>query len=119
MERFRPFIGLAVSEIEDLLGTDLNEAAKGYRATLARRMMNVVKARIAEFDRAGISLKTILIDGNGRPPESMSFPIFRYMGEASILEEVWDGEQDEDMLRGKLCPNPTIDERDHFGPCPR
>lgn len=97
LERFRPFIGLAVTEIEDQLGTVLNEAAKGYRATLARRMMNVHKAKIAEFDRAGISLKTILVDDNGRLPESMSFPIFRYMGKGSILEEVWDGEQDEDM----------------------
>jgi len=96
-ERFGSFIDLTVKEIEAILGEDLNEAAKGYRATLARRMMNVKKNRIAEFDRAGISLKTILIDEIGRPPESMSFPYFRYMGEGSILEEVWDGEQDENQ----------------------
>ena len=97
IERFGPFIGRTVSEIEARLGVKLNEAAKGYRATLARRMIGVTTSNIAEFDRAGISLKTILIGENGRLPESMSFPIFRYMGLGSVMEEVWDGEQDEDM----------------------
>lgn len=97
IERFAPFHGLTVTEIEAHLEVSLNPNSKSYRATLARRMMGVTKNKIAEFDRAGISLKTILIDEKGRPPESMSFPNFRYMGEGSILEETWDGDPDEDM----------------------
>ena len=57
----------------------------------------VTRSKIAEFDRASISLKTILIDVNGRPPESMAFPIFRYMGPGSIIEETWDGDEDGDL----------------------
>ena len=95
--RFERFLGLTVNQIETRMGLKMNEGAKGYRATLARQMIGVATSKIAEFSRAGIALKTILIDENGRPPESMSFPIFRYMGEGSVLEELWDGEQDEDM----------------------
>lgn len=97
IEKFAPFLGLTVEQVEDRLGLSLNDTAKGYRATLTRRMMGVTSSKIAEFDRAGISLKTILIDENGRPSESMSFPIFRYMGPGSIIEENWDGDQDGDM----------------------
>ena len=97
VERFRPFFDTTVNEIEAQLGATLNRTAKGYRATLTRRILGVTTSRVAEFYRAGISLKTILIDETGRLPESMSFPIFRYMGEKSISEEVWDGEQDEDL----------------------
>ena len=97
IERFTLFLGLTVKQIEDWLGLSLNDTAKGYRATLARRIMGVTTNKIAEFDRAGISLKTMLIDENGRCPESMSFPIFRYMGPGSIIEENWDGDQDGDM----------------------
>ena len=97
IERFERFRGLTVGQIETQLRLNLNEAAKGYRATLARQMIGVATSNIAEFTRAGILLKTILINESGRLPESMSFPIFRYMGEGSISEEAWDGEQDEAM----------------------
>ena len=95
--RFAPFLGLTVGQIEARLGLSLNDTAKGYRATLTRRIIGVSTSKIAEFERAGISLKTILIAENGRLPESMSFPIFRYMGTGSIIKENWDGDQDEDM----------------------
>lgn len=101
IERFAPFLGLTVDEIEERLGVALNQQAKGYRAVLARRMMGVVKNKVAEFDRAGISLKSVLLDELGRPPESMSFPIFRYMGEGSILEEQWIPDDDDDMPKIK------------------
>jgi len=91
IERFVPFFGHTVDDIEDTLGVSLNHASKSYRSTLARRMLGVSKGKIAEFDRAGISLKTVLVDTKGRPPESMSFPIFRYMGPGSIIEETWGG----------------------------
>jgi len=97
LEWFNPFLGQSVSDIASRVGPELNDEAKGFRADLARRMMGVRANRVAEFARAGIKLKTVLINEKGRAPESMSFPIFRYMGEGSLLEERWDGEQDEDM----------------------
>ena len=101
IERFSPFIGRTTDEIESILGTELNPAAKGYRATLARRVMGVSAKNVEEFDRSGISMKTILIDEQGRPPESMSFPVFRYMGPGSVLEEDWESDEDDEMPRIK------------------
>ncbi len=99
--RFSPFLDLTTHEIEAALGTELNPYAKGYRATLARNMMGVSTKRVEEFDRSGTSMKTILIDEQGRPPESMSFPVFRYMGHGSILEEDWESDEDDEIPRIK------------------
>ena len=101
IERFSPFLDLTTNEIETVLGTELNLSAKGYRATLARRMMGVSTKSVEEFDRSGISMKTILIDEQGRSPESMSFPVFRYMGHGSILEEDWESDEDDEIPRIK------------------
>ena len=101
IERFSTYIGLTTDEIEVLLGIELNPSAKGYRATLARRMLGVSTKNVEEFDRSGISMKTILIDEQGRPPESMSFPVFRYMGPGSVLEEDWESDEDEEIPRIK------------------
>ena len=100
-ERFHPFLGLTIDEIEDRLEVSPNRAAKGYRATLARLMLGVSTRKITEFERAGIELKTIVIHENGLPREHMSFPTFKYMGEGGILTEDWDAtdsdeEADED-----------------------
>jgi DNA mismatch repair protein MutH len=95
--RFSRFIGLTTDEIEAILGIELNASAKGYRATLARRVMGVSTKNVEEFDRAGISMKTILVDEKGRPPESMSFPVFRYMGPGSILEQEWESDEEDEI----------------------
>ncbi len=100
MERFHPFLDLTIDEIEDRLTVSPNREAKGYRATLVRLIMGVSAKKVAEFERAGIELKTILIHENGLSREHMSFPAFRYMGNRSILTEDWDAidsdEEDED-----------------------
>ena len=94
IKRFDPFVGLNVEEIEARLGVELNRSAKSYRAALALAMAKLITGttarKIAEFERAGIVLKTILIDENGLPDQHMSFPAFRYMGDESILTEDWD-----------------------------
>lgn len=96
LDRFSPFIGLTVKEIETKLGKQLNETAKGYRATLSRFMLGISTRKIAEFESAGIELKTMLIHENGLLKEHISFPAFRYMGEGSILEEEWDAVDEND-----------------------
>lgn len=75
--KLRPFIGLSVAEIHELVGEGLNTDSKSYIADLTRRMLGVNKRRIAEFEKAGILLKTVRIAPSGRPRESMSFPAFR------------------------------------------
>lgn len=75
--KLRPFIGMRVEEIHELVGEGLNPSSKSYIADLTRRMLGVNKRRIAEFEKAGILLKTVRIAPSGRPRESMSFPAFR------------------------------------------
>ena len=94
IERFNSFRKLNVEEIEARLDIKLNRSAKSYRASLALAMAKLITGsttrKVAEFQRAGIVLKTILIDENGLPDQHMSFPAFRYMGDGSILTEDWD-----------------------------
>lgn len=89
-DRFSPFIGLATESIEHRLSVDLNRSAKGYYATLARRMMGVEASKIAEFEKADVSMKIIRLKHNGAPKEDMSFPYFRPM---EIKDQTW-GESD-------------------------
>ena len=94
IERFNSFRKLNVEEIEARLDIKLNRSAKSYRASLALAMAKLITGsttrKVAEFQRAGIVLKTILIDENGLPDQHMSFPAFRHMGDGSILTEDWD-----------------------------
>jgi len=110
LRKFVEFKGLEVDSIEarlglrlygNAIGLSLNKNAKDYRAQLARHMIGVTTKRVAEFDRAGIEIKTILLDRNGNPPEHMSFPAFKYMGPGSVLEEDWDSLEDEEAPRFK------------------
>lgn len=90
LNRFEDFLGHTVEEIESKVGSPSSRSAKGYLAALARAMLNVKTRKIAEFERANIYLKTILVHENGKPKEHISFPSFRYMGDGSILEEDWE-----------------------------
>ena len=107
VERFNSFPKLDVEEIKVRLGIELSHSSKNYRASLANAMARLITGstdrKIAEFERSGIVLETILIDGNGLPDQHMSFPTFKYMGDGGILSEAWDAiepdlEEVEDIL---------------------
>lgn len=86
LERFAPFIGRTVEEIAAAVSANLNRKAKGYYANLARRMLGVTTMRIEEFEKADIVMKTVRVNGSGRPRESMSFPAFRYR---ELVKQDW------------------------------
>lgn len=86
LERFEPFFGRTVDDIALEVAADLNTQAKGYYATLARRMLGVTTRRIEEFEKADIVMKTVRVGRSGRPKESMSFPAFRYQG---LVNQEW------------------------------
>lgn len=94
IRKFKPFIGKTSVEMEQALKVELNPKAKGYPATLARAVLGV-KGKIEEFEKAGIVMKTIRLEKNGAPKESMSFPAFDY---SEIIKETWE----ESTLREQL-----------------
>ncbi len=78
IEKFAPYVDLNVEDIERELGSHLNRKSKSYYAMLARRILGVTAKKIAEFEKADVSMKIIRLKHNGMPKEDMSFPYFRY-----------------------------------------
>lgn len=75
--RLNAYSGMTVEEIRRLVDPDMTLSGKARFADLTRRMLGVRSRRIAEFDAAGIELRTVRVEGSGRVRESASFPAFR------------------------------------------
>lgn len=96
--KLKGFIGLTTTEIEKKLGRYSASSSKSYYADLARAMLSAKKKKIAEFEKANVTMKTIRLKKSGTPKESMSFPAMDYIG---IMNEEWD----ESTLRDQLSEN--------------
>lgn len=86
--RFRPFIGMSADEIADALGICIKRGAKNFYAVLTKRILGVAAdKRVAEFDKAGLIVRTIRLTPNGMPKEAVSFPAFDYCG---LVQQEWE-----------------------------
>ncbi len=99
IERFTPYIGKTVTEIAEMIGIEQNVKNKDKYATLARAMMGVRRAKIEEFEAAGVTMKTIQLKAEGTPKEAMSFPTFKY---TEVVEQVWDGDEEDGETRAEF-----------------
>ncbi len=90
-KRLQGFKGKTTSEIHVLVGQGLNPTAKDYCAALSQRMLGVTARKIAEFEKAGIQMKTIRLKNDGTPKEHMSFPYFKYK---EIINEKWEADEE-------------------------
>jgi len=97
--KFRPFLGLKIEEIERKLSLSLNKSAKNYYGMLARRMMGVEAKRIEEFEKADVTLKIIRLKHNGVPKEDMSFPKFDFK---EITGQEWEDSDFFNQLESKF-----------------
>ena len=61
--------------------------AKNLGAMLAYAILGVKSNKAEEFEKAGIQVKTIRIEANGRIKEHMSFPIIDF---EALVNEEWD-----------------------------
>ena len=87
-KKFEPYLGKSVDEIADLqFFYKQGKNDKGYYRNLTMRIIGGVKQAVPELEKGGIELKTIRVDKNWTPKESMSFPAFRYM---DIVNEEWE-----------------------------
>lgn len=85
--RFKVHVGRSVADICTTLDEDPPSSAKNFNAWLTRRMLGVKGNRIAEFEKADIVAKTIHLNTNGMPRESMSFPAIRF---ERLVRETWE-----------------------------
>ncbi len=99
IKKFEIFIGKTVDEISSLLGEGLNDKPKDHLAVLARLMLGVKGKKVAEFEAAEVSMKTLQLKEDGMPQEHMSFPAFKY---DDIVDEEWDADEDAGMRRSSF-----------------
>lgn len=77
-ERFEPYIGKSVLEISKLIRYTINPSNKSTIANMISTMLGITGIKlndIEEFSKANIEFKTIRLEPNGKPKESMSFEI--------------------------------------------
>ena len=79
--RFQPYFGFTEQELGERFGyiKSGKHKPKNLCALITRRILGVSDdAKIEEFEKAGIKPKTMRIQRNGTPKESVSFPRFDY-----------------------------------------
>lgn len=86
--RFNPYIGLTVAEIAKKLKTKISSSPKAMSYSVCRAILGVKERQIAEFEKAGLQLKTIRLEPNGRLKEAMSFQTIKY--KEIVGEEEWE-----------------------------
>lgn len=92
---FNPFIGKTAYEIEQFFEIELdlskNKVPKQYYSMLSNKILGTESNNIEEFNKAGITLKTIRVDREGLPLENISFPTFKFL--ELIEEDNWEESQ--------------------------
>ncbi len=90
LQMFMPYLGLSTREISERLGVEWDDdVAKGSNASVTRRILGIHgdPDRAEEFKNANITVKTIVVNRNNVPEQSMSFPAFSFL---EILEQEWE-----------------------------
>ncbi|MGE7623194.1 Sau3AI family type II restriction endonuclease [Viridibacillus sp. NPDC096237] len=89
-EKFAPYIGMTFYEIADQLQVKINPSNRSSVANLISALLGVKGTKldkVAEFAKANIQFKTVRLQQNGKPQQSMSFKNIDFHG---ILEEGWE-----------------------------
>jgi DNA mismatch repair protein MutH len=87
-QRFHSYLGLSVQQISQKLNYfKSGPNHKGFLRDLAVRILSSGGSSVPELDKAGIEMKTIRLQNNGTPRESMSFPSFKFL---EIIHEEWE-----------------------------
>ena len=98
--RFQPYLGKTVDEISaDIDYFKKSRNHKGFLRDLSVRILLAGKKSVSELDKADIEMKTIRLQKNGIPRESMSFPGFKFL---EIVDEKWEESSFCDKLEKKF-----------------
>lgn len=100
IEKFQPYYGKNVNEIQSILNVALNSSAKNFYANLTNIILGIeLGKKIEEFQKADIEVKTIRLKPNNLPKEDISFPNFRF---DEIINEEWDDSDFKHTLENKF-----------------
>lgn len=94
--KFKLYYGKTVNEIEHVLKIKVSDSAKAMSYTLCRAILGVKSSKIAEFEKAGVQLKTIRLEENGTLKESMVFSQIKWKEIAE--EKTWEESSWHDTL---------------------
>lgn len=129
LSKFEPYIGKTERELRNGFQINMSPAAKGRYAYISRRILGVKAKKIAEFEKAGVILKTMRLSNRNKPIEDISFPYFKYKElateadwDSSKLRETLDlkflfvfykqNEENEWVLRGAAFWNMPVNDLD-------
>jgi DNA mismatch repair protein MutH len=84
LNRFLPYLGLPANELQLKFGIG---NSKNWKKTLVMRILGTTKSNLPELEKAGVIVKTICVNSNWRPRESMSFPNFKYR---ELVNQDWE-----------------------------
>lgn len=98
--KMRPYYGKTVEKIVNELGVELNPSSKDFAYHVCRAMLGVKSKKIQEFENAGVSLKTVVLEANRNYiKESMSFPYIRFV---DIVNQDWEDSNWYNLLTSKF-----------------
>lgn len=90
IDKFKPFIGLTPKEIAEKVNLEYKKTNKSMIPQLISAILGIKGTKlnqIEEFSKANIEYKTIRLEPNGIPKESMSFENIRF---DEIINEDWE-----------------------------
>ena len=79
--------GKSVAELCAEFSIDMSKRPKNVTSMLAFKMLGVKGNNAAEFEKAGVQVKTIRLTNTGKIKESMSFPAMKYK---EVIKESWE-----------------------------
>ena len=85
--KIRKYAGKTVGELCNIFDINQKGSPKNIGSIIAFRILGITGNDAEEFDKAGIKVKTIRIENNGRIKESMSFPVFKFN---ELIEQEWE-----------------------------
>jgi len=86
--RFMPYLGKTTEELSKMLKHQKRgKNHKNFHRELAVKILAGGGSSVKELDKSGIEMKTVRLQANGKPKESMSFPAFDFIG---IQSQEWE-----------------------------
>lgn len=98
--KMKPFYGKTISQLSKKFKVDFNPSKKDMPYDVCRAIFGVKTKKIQEFENAGVSLKSIVLEAErDYIKESMSFPYIRFV---DIVKQDWEDSDWYKLLSSKF-----------------